>query len=163
MQLKDCSLYQLYAHFSFVSNILDPLSFANTLVNDAAVSKFKMSVGTTSALLPDISDDLWCGNEPISLMIDLNNIEQSIELLEADVSAVGSCAKGVTPQHLSEVWSIDIENVKQTIDVTIQLRNHENSDRLSRQYSTNNGMLRYKRIKNYFFIDTFQVTKNTTS
>ena len=60
---------------SFVSNTLYPLLFANTLVNDAAVSKFKMSMGATNALPPDISDDLWCEDEPMSLMVNLNNIE----------------------------------------------------------------------------------------
>ena len=119
--------------------------------------------GVTSALPPDIPNDLWCDDEPISLMIDLNNIEQLIEILEAEVGAVGSRAKGVTPQHLSKVWSIDIETAKRTIDVTTRLRKHENSGHLSRQYSTNDMMLRYKRIKSHFFMDTFQVTKTAIS
>ena len=108
---------------SSVSNPLDSLLFANALVNDATVSKFKMSMGATSALPPDISDDLWCEDEPMSLMINLNNIKQSIELFEAEVGAIGRCAKGVTAEYLSKVWSIDIENTKRTIDVTTQLRN----------------------------------------
>lgn len=43
---------------SSVSNTLDPIWFANGLVNDAAIFNFKMSVGAISALSPDISDDL---------------------------------------------------------------------------------------------------------
>ena len=49
-------------------------------------------------------------------------VEQSIELLDAEVGAVRSHAKGVTPQHLSKVRSIDIETAKLTIDTTTQLK-----------------------------------------
>ena len=96
-------------------------------------------------------------------MIDLNNIEQSIEQLEEEIGAVGTCAKGITPQHLSKVWSIDIETTKRTIDMTTQLRKHEKSDHLSRQYSTNDRMLSYKRIQSNFFMDTFEVIKPAIS
>ena len=66
---------KISAVLSSVSNTLDPLSFANGLANDAAVIKLNMSTDTTSALSPDISDDLWCDDESMSLIIDLNNIE----------------------------------------------------------------------------------------
>ena len=48
---------------SSVRNTLNPLWFTNALVNDAAVSKFSISVGATSALPPYISYDLWCEDE----------------------------------------------------------------------------------------------------
>ena len=92
---------------SSVSNTVDPLSSADALINDADVSKFKMSVGATSALPPDISVALWCENESISLMIDLNNLEKSIELLEAQAGAVTSHTKDVTAEYLTKVWSLE--------------------------------------------------------
>ena len=49
---------------SSVNNTLDPLLFANALVNDTNVSKFNMAVGATSALALDVPDDLWCEDEP---------------------------------------------------------------------------------------------------
>ena len=94
---------EVVAVLSPVRNTLDSLLLANSLVNEAAVYKFNISVGATSALPSDIQDDLWLNHEPVSLMIDLNNPEQSTEQLETEVGAVGNCAKGVTPQHLSKV------------------------------------------------------------
>ena len=45
--------------FSLVSNTLDPHSFYDALVSDAAASNFKMSIGSTS-VLPLVQDnDLW--------------------------------------------------------------------------------------------------------
>lgn len=41
-----------------VNNSLDPLSFSNSLVNDATVSRFKISIRATSALQPEVPDDL---------------------------------------------------------------------------------------------------------
>lgn len=45
---------------SSISNTLDPSTFVNTLVNDTVAYKFKMSIGTSSSLSPDVSDDLRC-------------------------------------------------------------------------------------------------------
>ena len=59
----------MFAVLSSISNTLDPLSFTNSLVNAAAISKFKMSIGATSTLPPNIPDDLWCDKTHISLMI----------------------------------------------------------------------------------------------
>ena len=76
-----------------------------------------MLVEATSELPPDVPDDVWCEEKPISLMIDLNNIKQPIQQLEAEIRAAGTWAKGVISEHLLGVWSIDIETAKRTIDV----------------------------------------------
>ena len=86
---------EISALLTSVNNTLDPLSFANALVDDTVASKFKIFIGTTSVLPPDVPDDLWCKNEPISLMTNMDNIEQSIESLEVEAGDVGSRAKGV--------------------------------------------------------------------
>ena len=139
-------------------------TFANAVSNEAATSKFKVSVGSTSALPPEEEDDLWSDlEEPISMMVDLNDLEGSFESLEAKLSAVGKAAKGVSAEHLSKVWSIDLDTAKKTIDLTTQLCKHGESDHLRRQYSTNDRMLRYKRINTHFFTDTFQVTEKAIS
>ena len=49
---------------SSVSNTLEPLSFYDTLETNTAVSKLKMSIGATSILPPDKTDDLWTSEEP---------------------------------------------------------------------------------------------------
>ena len=43
---------------------LEPLSFNDALETNAAASNLKMSVGSTSILLSDKTDDLWTSGEP---------------------------------------------------------------------------------------------------
>jgi hypothetical protein len=69
----------------------------------------------------------------------------------------------ITATHLSKVWKIDVKTAKRTIEVTAQLRQHEADATLSRNYSTNDRMLRYKRISSHFFTDTFFATKKAKS
>ena len=71
---------------SSVSNTLDPVTFADALVNDAAASMMKMSIGSTTAQPPDEVDDLW-GDEPWHVTIDLNDLEESIDILESEIGA----------------------------------------------------------------------------
>jgi hypothetical protein len=66
--------------------------------------------------------------------------------------------KGVSAEDLSKVWKIDVETARKTLNVTSQNCNRTNNPNLSRNYSTNDRMLRYKRISQYFFMDTFFAT-----
>ena len=72
-----------------VNAALDPILFADAVHNEAAISKFKMLIGTTSALPPDNIDDIWC-NERMSSEADLNNLKFLLGDLE-NLSA--SCIK----------------------------------------------------------------------
>ena len=149
---------------SSVSNTLDPLSFYEALKTNVAVSKFKMSVGATSIVEPDQPDDLWSSEEPWHVTIDISSLDTMIDDLESEVLAtVGRRAKGVTPERFSKIWLIDIETAKRTIDLMSQHVKHEGSDHLKRRYSTSNRMLWYKRLRNHFFMDTFEVTVKSIS
>ena len=66
---------------------------------------------------------------------------------------------GVTPEHLSKVWCISLEDARRTIDTTTQTSVQTQDSTLSCNYGTNNRMLRYQRIQDYFFMDTFVATK----
>ena len=66
--------------------------------------------------------------------------------------------RGVDPKHLSKIWRISHEDAQMTIYVTTQTSTQTDDPTLSRNYSTNDRMLRYKRIKDYFFMDTFFAT-----
>ena len=85
---------------------------------------FKISVGATSVIPPTELDNLWIDEEPISMTIDLDNIDDSIASLEAKIGAVEKCPKGVSADHLSKIWSIDTDTAKQTIDITTHLCKH---------------------------------------
>ena len=73
-------------------------------------------------------------------------------------TAQGGKSRGVDPKHLSKIWRIS-HDAQRTIDVTTQTSIQTDDPVLSRNYSTNDRMLRYKRIKDFFFMDTFFATK----
>ena len=71
--------------------------------------------------------------------------------------------KGVSPELLEKIWRIDKKTAKRTISTTTQLNRQEANSKLSSNFGTNDRMLRYRRIKSYFFTDTFFVTKKAAS
>ena len=71
--------------------------------------------------------------------------------------------KGVSPELLEKIWRIDNSTDKRTIYTTTQLNRQEENSKLSRNFGTNDCMLRYRIIKSYFFTDIFFVTKKASS
>ena len=69
---------------------------------------------------------------------------------------------GFKASPLSKIWGIDIETAWRTLEVTTKLRQQDTGS-LSRNFSTNDRMLRYKRINCAFFTDTYFVTGKTKS
>jgi hypothetical protein len=67
--------------------------------------------------------------------------------------------KGVDATHLSKMWRIDLKTAERTLDVTSQNSKRVDNPTLSRNYATNDRMLRYKWFSEYFFMDTFFSTK----
>ena len=95
-------------------------------------------------------DEVYKGH--LSGEIDLDSIMVS-------AASAGRPRGSVDPEHLAKIWRISHEDAKRTIDATSQhcVRTHD--PKLSRNYGTNDRMLRYKRINDYFFMDTFFATK----
>ena len=135
---------------SSVSSTLDPGTFASNLNERLAYSKFGMSVGSMNGAT-EIDDDLFI-DEPTMGNIELSNMEANIDATHAETP------KGISPKELAKVWRIDLETAKKTLEVTSQRRKHDGNSSLSRNISTNDRMLRYKRINCHFFTDTFFVT-----
>ena len=71
--------------------------------------------------------------------------------------------KGVDAKLIQNIWKIDSDTAKLTIKTTTQLNRHDVNSKLSRNFGTNHHMLRYWRIKLFFFVDTFFVTKKVAS
>jgi hypothetical protein len=74
-------------------------------------------------------------------------------------STVENRTHGVDAEHLSKVWLIDMDTAKRTLEVTTSHRQHVPNPKLAKNYTTNYRMLRYKRIQDKFFMDTFFATK----
>ena len=96
--------------------------------------------------------------DPMELDDDTN--EALLDNLMASTAQAGK-SRGVDPKHLSKIWRISHDDAQRTIDVNTQMSIQTDDPVLSRNYSTNGRMLRYKRIKNFFFMDrsTFFATK----
>ena len=71
--------------------------------------------------------------------------------------------KGVDAELLQKIWQINSETAKSTMKTTTQLNRQDVNSKLSRNFGTNNLMLRYWQIKSFFFTDTFFVTKKVAS
>ena len=64
---------------------------------------------------------------------------------------------GVSAEMLAKIWRIPIDQAERTLDVTTQLNRQDANSSLFQNFETNDPMLRYRRIKSYFFTDTFYV------
>jgi hypothetical protein len=67
----------------------------------------------------------------------------------AMASATARFAPGVNPEHLSKIWRISHEDAERTLDNTTHLLQRNTNPELSRNYGTNDRMLRYKSIRDY--------------
>ena len=68
--------------------------------------------------------------------------------------------KGITPERLAKVFRIDEATAKRTIGVTSQKVKRIRHPTLDKEFSTNDRVLRYRRIKDHFFMDTLLAKKN---
>jgi hypothetical protein len=85
---------------------------------------------------------------------DMENVIDS-----AMASVASGLDSGVNPEHLFKIWRISHEDAERTLDNTTQLLERTTNPELSRNYGTNDRMLRYKRVRDYFYMDTFFATK----
>ena len=164
-----------------VSNTLGSIS--NTLV-DIELSRYMCdmerdgwiaaSIGSTCTLQsryisnsePETNKQSYDGStcnaddEFSDLLSDMDGDEENAMVDEFfSHSTHASRPRGVTPEHLSKIWHISPKDAKWTIDTTTQMSVRTQDPTLSRNYGTNDRMLHCKRIKDYFFMDTFFATK----
>ena len=55
-------------------------------------------------------------------------------------------SKGVDPVPLTKIWKINLKTAEQTLDVVSQFIKRTDDPKLSRNYGTNDRMLRYRRV-----------------
>ena len=119
--------------------------------------KFAMNTGATNILdqayLDNDDDDSQASNDNDENSMDdpeaeselMDMVEDDLDDLMASTAQAGK-PRGVDTKHLSKIWRISHEEAKITIDVTTQTSIRKDNPVLSRNYSTNDRMLRYKRI-----------------
>jgi hypothetical protein len=157
---------------SEASIIYDQDRLCELLSERAHDSHFMMSVGSTNAwplphLIPDDENSESTEGEHDESFDALQELEELDEPFQVDVdlddfmdvSATHARVKrNVQAEHLSKIWRIDLETASKTLDITSQNCARTKSTNLTRNYATNDKMLRYKRIKEFFFMDTFFAT-----
>jgi hypothetical protein len=124
-----------------------------------------MSIGSNyaphSTLLTVTSDDDWSDDQSEeSEKCEEDQWDDMEDVIDSTMaSATARFASGVSPEHLSKIWRISHEDAKRTLDNTTHLLQRTTNPELSKNYGTNDRMLRYKRIIDYFYMDTFFATK----
>ena len=123
----------------------------------------QIAIGSTIGMDPDEflyheADDSDLDEQISQDSVDVvDNIHDLDQFFVSGVEATGT--KGVGARHLSKVWQISHEDAQWMLDITSQHGNRLVDPQLSKNYGTNDRMLRYKRIKEYFYMDTFFSTK----
>ena len=140
-------------------NNQETYAFVQALNGSTEKSKMFVSLGSTSSSsehCPSLFDDYAFDSIEPTYM-DMN---ASFPVIS---SASASNNNGVSSDFLSRIWSIKPSQAKGVLQQTSQLCRVGKDNPLSRQFSTNDRMLRYKRINSQFFTDTFFVTKKGRS
>ena len=74
-------------------------------------------------------------------------------------AAHASRPNGIDAYQLSKIWRIYLDSENLTLEVTFEHSTRSDNPTLSCNFGTNDRMLRYKIIKEHFFMDTFFSTK----
>ena len=75
--------------------------------------------------------------------------------INSKISAVSTNqVKGVSPKELSRVLKIDLQSSKRTLKNTSQRMKRSKNLTFHRRYGTNDRMLRYQHLREYFYMDS---------
>ena len=103
-------------------------------------------------------DDSSYADDDMMLDLDSEGFQEQVEEFRSHATNASQPC-GVTPEHLSKVWHISTEDARRTIETTTQTSVRTQDPTLSCNYGTNDWMLRYQCIQDYFSMDTFFSTK----
>src|SRR6056300_1312548 len=137
---------------SSISRCLDEAQLANALEELDAKTAYGIAAG--SAVELNDLDDLF-----------VENIQATISEAAGVFSALSSGeSKGVTAEKKAKIWRISEEDAQRTIETTTQLGRYSANTKLTRELTTSDRALRYKRyVDHVFFTDTLQVTGKAKS
>ena len=127
---------------SFEFDVWDLIIYDTNALDYQVLSNFKMSCFSVSSIFSSTHKDPFV---------------QDNYIIDISITATRGRAKGIDPMHLSKNRSINLEALKQPIEITTQLKQQEADGGLSQNFSTNNQMIQYKYINSHFFTDKFFV------
>ena len=137
-----------------ISNTLVDHDLCRYMCEREQDGQFAANIGSTNRLASRyISDSEPDDNEPddddsssedddMTFDLDSKGAQEQVEEFFPHATNA-SRPHGVTPEHLSKVWHISPEDARTTIDTTTQTSVWTQDPTLSRNYGTNDCMLRY--------------------
>ena len=154
-----CGVDEVSSVLHNISSVLCPAPMASLLEMRGDIGRHLAAIGSANVLnskyLVDDesihSDDYSNAleKEPLddNFWENLGEVTRSKIDLDAYMasSAHARPRKNITAEHLSKVWRIDLDTAKRTLDVTSQNCTRTSDPSLSRNYVTNDKMIRYKR------------------
>jgi hypothetical protein len=148
--------------------VLDLNEMCSGLCTRADVGQFQMSIGSTDVTkskdlqaetVADTESETDSEETSMDLWDDFFDTISDPLLVEIDLDEFMASAAHAKPpshtaaEHLSKVWRIDLKMARKTLGITSQNCARIDNLALSRNYSTNDRMLRYKRLNEYFFME----------
>ena len=74
------------------------------------------------------------------------------------MAAHAKILQGLSKEHLTKIWKISIDEAAKKIEGNSQNKVHTSDPKIAKNYGTNDRMLRYERLKEYFYMDTLIAT-----
>ena len=148
------------------SGVIECEEFANALSLRGEISKVFGTLGSS-----DVGNDSMLFDMPTS--IDNNDLESVLmkDMSASDVDAINASinavhadkSSGMSPKLLSKLWCVPENLARGAVDQSTQLCRHNADNTLSRNLSTNDRMLRYRRLQSVFFTDTLFALKHKST
>ena len=173
---KECD--QVATVLGEISSMLDASTLDGLLRRRADLASDEGIVGATTAIEEEFlledehNDDFDNGSEErsegdkgeatgdIYETTTPNAGTDELDLDQVFAAGVEAIHQGkVNAKHLSKIWMISYDDATRTIDAMSQHSVQSEDPTLSQNYGTNDCMLWYRRIKDYFFMDTFFATR----
>ena len=139
---------------STISSVLCLYQFTSMVEARTNLGSDAINIGATNCYNEDYLDN---SDDEIPITSDI--VQDAMDGLgnEDDMDAFfsssihGGPEVRVDARHLLKVWWISYEDAKHTIDATTQHGTHTPSPVMNQNYTTNDQMLRYRRITQYFY------------
>ena len=150
------------SELSMISSVLCPYLLTSMVEARTNLGSNAINIGATNCYNGNCLDN---DNDEIPMATDMFQDAMNGLGSEDDMDAFfsssvhGGPEVGVDARHLSKVWRISYMDAKCTIDATTQHGTHTPNPVMNQNYTTNDRMLRYRQITQYFFMDTFFATK----
>ena len=151
------------------SNPSSDVAFCKAINLRGEISKLSASIGSCNVSSEpcsvfDIDKPSFSKWEEVESTLKSVLNPEELECVEAKVSsAQASRSRGVSKEFLSKLWLVPENLAEEAIERNTQLRRQSKDNTLSRNYTTNDRMLRYKRLESVFFTDTMFATKHKST